>query len=312
LARKQVGFSPRADYERERLYHCDNCGAEFFQDMEQRRSIHLYEEGVSGRYTYNAAEGRWEFRSFDRAKRKWTTRPLETQHERDHRPDEQKRKAGWLGWLSEMVRTILSPHIEDGQVYDVKAGDSLRKLADKFFDDPLAWPTIWKATNLKFAEDGSFALIADPNVIRAGQKLWIPNINRLEQLLTESDETESRIVGVFFEQSAGRCSILRFHKDGLVLNATLQIDGGVAQSWPRIKQWFHRENADPSHLSGQYRLISDHLSFFIVYEEGKVAYYAGTCLGDRLNLSSFSRKNREYVRLDIGECVFSQNEFSTL
>lgn len=58
LARKKVGFSPRADYERERIYHCDQCSAEFWEDME-RGLPHLYEEGVSGRYTYDAANQRW-------------------------------------------------------------------------------------------------------------------------------------------------------------------------------------------------------------------------------------------------------------
>jgi hypothetical protein len=63
LARKQVGFSPRADYERERIYHCKNCKAEFYEDMEQR-SIHLYEEGVTGRYVYNNIERRWQLQKF--------------------------------------------------------------------------------------------------------------------------------------------------------------------------------------------------------------------------------------------------------
>ena len=58
LARKKVGFSPRADYERARIYHCSQCGAEYWEDMELRRP-HLYEEGVRGRYTYDIIAGRW-------------------------------------------------------------------------------------------------------------------------------------------------------------------------------------------------------------------------------------------------------------
>ena len=60
-ARKQVGFSPRADYERERLYRCDHCGAEYFQDMEQK-SPHLYPENAAGQYAYNRAWKTWELR----------------------------------------------------------------------------------------------------------------------------------------------------------------------------------------------------------------------------------------------------------
>ena len=58
LARKKVGFSPRADYERERIYHCGQCGAEYFEDMEQR-TPHLYEEGTPGKYVYDLAKARW-------------------------------------------------------------------------------------------------------------------------------------------------------------------------------------------------------------------------------------------------------------
>lgn len=38
LARKKVRFSRRADVEREHCYHCEACGAEFFQDVETGRS----------------------------------------------------------------------------------------------------------------------------------------------------------------------------------------------------------------------------------------------------------------------------------
>lgn len=51
LARKEIGFSPRADYERERCYHCENCGAEFFEDVDSS-VIRLYEEGGKGVYEF--------------------------------------------------------------------------------------------------------------------------------------------------------------------------------------------------------------------------------------------------------------------
>jgi len=73
LARKKVGFSPRADYERERIYRCDHCGAEFYQDAEQSKD-RLYEEGVRGQYMYNGAWKTWEHRSFDFDARKWVVK----------------------------------------------------------------------------------------------------------------------------------------------------------------------------------------------------------------------------------------------
>ncbi|MCB0194032.1 MAG: LysM peptidoglycan-binding domain-containing protein, partial [Anaerolineae bacterium] len=66
------------------------------------------------------------------------------------------------------------PQDEDGQEYVVQADDWLSKIADKFYGDVLAYPTIMDATNAKAAEDESFAVIDDANVIEVGQKLWIP------------------------------------------------------------------------------------------------------------------------------------------
>ena len=71
LARKNIPLSIRADYERERCYHCANCGAEFWQDMDMPKKIHLYEEGVSGQYLYNAVEKQWELKFYDSVSRKW-------------------------------------------------------------------------------------------------------------------------------------------------------------------------------------------------------------------------------------------------
>lgn len=59
LARKDVGFLPRADYERERLYHCEHCGAEFYEDVEQSQ-VHLYAEHGGGRYVYETFTGKWQ------------------------------------------------------------------------------------------------------------------------------------------------------------------------------------------------------------------------------------------------------------
>ncbi len=61
-----------------------------------------------------------------------------------------------------------------GEPYTVQAGDELGKLAEKVYGDPLAYPAIVKATNAKAAEDDSFAVITDPDVIEIGQKLWLP------------------------------------------------------------------------------------------------------------------------------------------
>jgi nucleoid-associated protein YgaU len=61
-----------------------------------------------------------------------------------------------------------------GQAYIVQADDWLSKIADKFYGDMFAYQAIVDATNAKAGEDSSFTLIADPNRIEIGQKLWIP------------------------------------------------------------------------------------------------------------------------------------------
>ncbi|NJN98912.1 MAG: LysM peptidoglycan-binding domain-containing protein [Anaerolineales bacterium] len=64
----------------------------------------------------------------------------------------------------------------DGAEYTVQAGDWLSKIAEKYFGDAGAYPTIIEATNTKAGQDTSFAAINDPNLIDVGQKLWIPGL----------------------------------------------------------------------------------------------------------------------------------------
>jgi predicted RNA-binding Zn-ribbon protein involved in translation (DUF1610 family) len=65
LARKRVAFSPRSDYERERIYHCQSCGAEYFADVEMKRIPHLFPEGGRGIYKYAAVGGTWMHEYYD-------------------------------------------------------------------------------------------------------------------------------------------------------------------------------------------------------------------------------------------------------
>ena len=51
------------------------------------------------------------------------------------------------------------------QTYVVEAGDSLSKIAKDLYGDASRWPEIFEANKDQ---------IADPNVIRVGQKLRIP------------------------------------------------------------------------------------------------------------------------------------------
>lgn len=57
----------------------------------------------------------------------------------------------------------------------VQADDWLSKVSEKELGAITAYPAIALATNMKHAEDASYALIVNPNVIEVGWKLCIPN-----------------------------------------------------------------------------------------------------------------------------------------
>lgn len=61
-----------------------------------------------------------------------------------------------------------------GQAYTVQPGDTLGDIADESLGAIERYPEIVEATNAKAAEDDTFSLINDPNLIEVGQKLWIP------------------------------------------------------------------------------------------------------------------------------------------
>jgi ABC-type sugar transport system substrate-binding protein len=69
------------------------------------------------------------------------------------------------------------------QDYTVALADWLSKLSDLFYGDVLAYPAIVLATNMKAAEDSSYAVIVDPDLIEPGMKLCIPNAEDAQTLL---------------------------------------------------------------------------------------------------------------------------------
>jgi hypothetical protein len=72
------------------------------------------------------------------------------------------------------------------EVYIVQANDWLSKIAAKFFGTVEAYPAIVAATNQQHRIDPSFALIANPDVIKAGWKLCVPVTVEAEAILTEA------------------------------------------------------------------------------------------------------------------------------
>ncbi len=83
---------------------------------------------------------------------------------------------GTMFILAMAVSVAAAPpaQMSDGQEYVVQANDWLSKLALKYYGNMFAYDKIVAATNAKAAEDPSFAVIDNPDVIEVGQKLWIP------------------------------------------------------------------------------------------------------------------------------------------
>lgn len=78
----------------------------------------------------------------------------------------------------------------------VQADDWLSKIAEKVYGDVLAYPAIAEATNMKSAEDDSFATIENVDVIEVGWKLCVPNAAAAEAMLDRALETPEVTVSV--------------------------------------------------------------------------------------------------------------------
>ncbi len=73
---------------------------------------------------------------------------------------------------------LAGPHLQSvtcSQDYTVQAGDSISKIAQKYYGDVLDYPVIMNATNLAAQDDNKYISIADVNVVEPGQLLCIPS-----------------------------------------------------------------------------------------------------------------------------------------
>jgi len=62
----------------------------------------------------------------------------------------------------------------EGKEYIVQAGDTLSAIAKKEYGNSQAFQAIVDATNAKAAQDSNFTAIGASNMIKVGQKLWLP------------------------------------------------------------------------------------------------------------------------------------------
>ncbi len=109
------------------------------------------------------------------------------------------------------------PNQDDGEAYTVQANDWLSKLAEKYYGDILAYPSIVEATNAKAAQDESFAMIDDPNLIEVGQKLWIPAAaEQMLKIVSETPVTDIPLAGPVADRNA-EISGMTWYGDYLIM-----------------------------------------------------------------------------------------------
>ena len=70
--------------------------------------------------------------------------------------------------------TFAAPALQTGGAYTVQAEDTLGKIADKEYGDPLAYTAIVYYNNQKALEDETYTLIEDPNIVEPGWTIYLP------------------------------------------------------------------------------------------------------------------------------------------
>lgn len=91
----------------------------------------------------------------------------------------------YTGLILFVLFVIITPSMlaqGEGQAYTIQRDDTLWKVAEKLLGDGNYYQAIIAATNAKHAEDSTFTLIEDPNVIEVGSKLWVPAADALPSL----------------------------------------------------------------------------------------------------------------------------------
>jgi peptide/nickel transport system substrate-binding protein len=79
-----------------------------------------------------------------------------------------------VGLLPAAAMAAPPPQEGGGKTYTVQKDDWLSKVAEKEYGDLLAFPAIVYYNNLKAAEDTSFNLIADADVLEVGWSIYLP------------------------------------------------------------------------------------------------------------------------------------------
>ncbi len=84
------------------------------------------------------------------------------------------------------LAAVAAPPMQGGSTYTIQADDTLSKIAEKQYGDPLAYAAIAYYNNQKALEDETLTLIADPNVVEVGWVIYLPTAEEANAFLIGS------------------------------------------------------------------------------------------------------------------------------
>jgi nucleoid-associated protein YgaU len=96
--------------------------------------------------------------------------------------------------LAVLVALLLVPAAalaQGGSDYTVQADDTLGKIAEKEYGDPLAYTAIVFYTNQQAADDDTISVIEDPNTVEAGQVIYLPTAEEANAYLIGNIQAEA-------------------------------------------------------------------------------------------------------------------------
>lgn len=114
-----------------------------------------------------------------------------------------------------------------GEEYTVRAGDWLSKLADKYLGDPMLYPAIMKATNVKHFADPTYDFILNPDIIKPGQKVWIPSAEEAATFVAAPTGTPYKIGFCSAITGPGSSLGVPERNTAEMIAAKLKAEGGV-------------------------------------------------------------------------------------
>ncbi|MCG3209536.1 MAG: hypothetical protein FOGNACKC_03163 [Anaerolineae bacterium] len=83
-----------------------------------------------------------------------------------------------LIFIAILIAILVLPAVafaQGGSDYTIQADDTLGKIAEKQYGDPLAFTAIVYYNNLKATDNEAYTLIADPNVVEPGWTIYLPS-----------------------------------------------------------------------------------------------------------------------------------------